>query len=141
MYSTSAMLGLNHRVRNVPVSSRITKLHSAISPSMKDQWSGNTLRSCFFAIPATPVRSSIHLTGPGRVRLAGLPSPLAVVALMSRSPPFPETRSNRFVEVAHRNQVSLVVKAERQLRQRTSSRPEEDLGVVGQVERRLVART
>ncbi len=55
---TSPMLGLNQSVRKVPVSSRTTKDHSAISPSMKDQWSGKTLRICFFDSAAMPVRSS-----------------------------------------------------------------------------------
>ena len=52
------MLGLNQNVRNTPVSSSTTKLHSAISPSMNDQWSGKTLRICFFETVAIPVRSS-----------------------------------------------------------------------------------
>ncbi len=55
------MLGLNHSVSRVPVSSRTTKLHSAISPSMKDQWSGKTLRICFFMAVARPVRSSAQV--------------------------------------------------------------------------------
>jgi hypothetical protein len=58
------MLGLNHSDRKTPVSSRTTKLHSAISPSMNDQWSGNTLRNCFFISPARPTRSSSQVTGP-----------------------------------------------------------------------------
>src|SRR5690242_17074320 len=62
-YSTSLMLGLNQRLRKTPVSSRITKLHRAISPSRNDQWSGKTLRSCFFARPPSPTRSSSHSTG------------------------------------------------------------------------------
>ncbi len=73
---TSAIEGLNHSVKNVPVSSRTTKLHSAISPSMKDQWSGKTLRTCFFATPARPVRSSAQVarpaTGFGRCVLAAV---------------------------------------------------------------------
>ena len=36
----------------------MTKLQSAISPSMNDQWSGKTLRTCFFMAVARPVRSS-----------------------------------------------------------------------------------
>src|SRR6478609_433028 len=54
------MLGTNHRVRNTPVRSRTTKLHRAISPSMKDQWSGKTFRSCFLPRVARPRRSSAH---------------------------------------------------------------------------------
>ena len=56
MYSTSAIEGLNQKERKTPVRSRMTKLHSAISPSMKDQWSGKTLRSCFFSNPPRPMR-------------------------------------------------------------------------------------
>ena len=40
---TSVIDGLNQRDRNVPDSSRTMKQYSAISPSMKDQWSGKTL--------------------------------------------------------------------------------------------------
>ncbi len=36
--------GTKNSDRNVPVSSRMTNDHSAISPSMNDQWSGNTFR-------------------------------------------------------------------------------------------------
>src|SRR5918993_1072255 len=54
------MLGRNHRVRKTPVSRRTTKLHRAISPSMNDQWSGNTLRRFFFIPVARPRRSSAH---------------------------------------------------------------------------------
>src|SRR3954467_10198372 len=62
------MLGVNHRVRNTPVSRRTTKLHRAISPSMKDQWSGKTLRRFFFARVASPRRSSAHpATAPARL--------------------------------------------------------------------------
>ncbi len=55
------MLGLNHKVRKTPVSRRTTKLHRAISPSMKDQWSGKTFRTCFFIAEARPRRSSAQL--------------------------------------------------------------------------------
>ncbi len=43
-YTTSFMDGTKNSERKVPVSSRTTKDHSAISPSMNDQWSGNTFR-------------------------------------------------------------------------------------------------
>jgi hypothetical protein len=43
------------------VRSSTTKLHSAISPSMNDQWSGKTLRMSFFPAPARPSRSSAHV--------------------------------------------------------------------------------
>ena len=42
--------GTKNSARYVPVSSRITKDHSAISPSMNDQWSGKT----FFISTRTP---------------------------------------------------------------------------------------
>src|SRR5687768_14447812 len=58
------MLGLNHSVRKTPESSRTTKLHRAISPSMKDQWSGNTLRRFLRIAPARPRRSSAHVATP-----------------------------------------------------------------------------
>ena len=82
---TSAMLGLNQSVRNVPVSSRTTKLHSAISPSMKDQWSGKTLRTCFLETAARPVRSSTQVATPATgfafLRLAAV-VPLVVAWLI-----------------------------------------------------------
>ena len=56
------MRGWNHSVRKTPVSRSTTKLHSAISPSMKDQWSGKTLRRFFFASGG----EAEPLVGPGR---------------------------------------------------------------------------
>src|SRR5689334_25150167 len=67
------MLGVNHRVRNTPLRSRTTKLHRAISPSMKDQWSGKTLRRFFLARPASPRRSSAQpAAAPIRLGLSAL---------------------------------------------------------------------
>jgi len=57
---TWVMLGWNHRVRNVPVSSRTAKQYRATSPSRNDQWSGNTLRSAPFTLAAARRRSSAH---------------------------------------------------------------------------------
>src|SRR4051812_48805381 len=103
---------------------------------MNDQWSGKTLRTCFLASPAMPVRSSAHVaTAPMRERLAGLAATLALV-LISTS--FPEARAHRLGEVAGGDQVPLAVHGDRQLRQRPGSRPEDHLAVVGQVERGLV---
>src|SRR6478609_2293419 len=116
------MLGRNHRVRKTPVRRSTTKLHSAISPSMNDQWSGKTLRSCFLPRPARPRRSSAQPaaapTFDGFFALAGLPplvpatfacvlivlslSRLVVVAL-------PETGADSLGEVTRGNQVTLVV--------------------------------
>src|SRR3954451_9709872 len=133
----SPIAGLNQRLRNTPVSSSTTKLHSAISPSMNDQWSGKTLRICFLARPAMPVRSSAQAaTAPMREGLAGFAAILALV-LMSTS--FPEARTHRFGEVARGDQVPLAVHADRQLRQRPGRGPEDHRAVVGEVERGLVA--
>src|SRR3954451_13297618 len=123
------MLGLNQKVRNTPVSSSTTKLHKAISPSMKDQWSGKTLRTCFLVAAAMPVRSSAQLaTAPIRDFLAGLAATLALV-LISAS--FPEARAHRLGEVALRDEVPIFVHGDRQLRQRPGCRPEDHLAVVG----------
>src|SRR5690348_16111650 len=80
------MAGLNHSVRKTPVRSRITKLHSAISPSMNDQWSGKTLRSGIsLLVLARPSRSSAHVAAPaallGLAAVAGL-VPLVCVPLV-----------------------------------------------------------
>src|SRR6185312_11932385 len=134
------MLGLNHSVRNVPVSSRTTKLHRAISPSMKDQWSGKTLRTCFFASDASPTRSSTQLaTPPTRFGFSVLAAvrPLVVAVLIS-SPTFPVARADRLVEVVLGDEVALAVDHDRELRQRTSRRSEDHLTVVRQVEGRLM---
>src|SRR3990170_3408593 len=89
-YLTSAMLGSNHRVRNTPVSSRTTKLHSAISPSMKDQWSGKTLRSDkpLVALARPSLSSAQVATAPARL------APLLGVA---GSVPFVEATSALFI--------------------------------------------
>jgi len=44
-YTTGAVDGTKNSARYVPVSSKITNDHSAISPSMNDQWSGKTFRN------------------------------------------------------------------------------------------------
>src|SRR5688572_20156353 len=129
---TSAMLGLYQRDRKTPVRSSTTKLHSAISPSMKDQWSGKTLRTCFFADPAMPARSSTQLAAPPNLeRLGGVAAVLALV-LMSAS--FPEARAHRFPEVTGGDEVALLVDGQRQLRQCAGGRTEDHLAVVGEVE-------
>src|SRR5215207_3019776 len=64
------MDGVNHRVRNTPVNSSTTKDHSAISPSMNDQWSGKTLRRFLRTTVASPNRSSAQVATP-LVRLGG----------------------------------------------------------------------
>src|SRR4051812_49919916 len=106
------MLGLNHSVRNTPVSSRMTKLHSAISPSMKDQWSGKTLRICFLVAVARPSRSSAQVAAPaalvGLRTVAGL-VPLEEAMVLIGSPTFPVARADRVGEVLSGPQVALVV--------------------------------
>src|SRR4051794_4469034 len=59
-YVDSDMLGVNQNVRKTPVTSSTVNDQSAISPSMNDQWSGNTLRRYVRPSLPTPVRSSIQ---------------------------------------------------------------------------------
>src|SRR4029079_12160845 len=153
------MRGLNHRVRNTPLRSRTTKLQSAISPSMKDQWSGKTLRRFFLARVARPSRSSAHsATAPTRLGLAAVAAVEFVVAtllvsmLMTGYSGFgslararlrvalPEAGSDGFLEVALGREIPLLIHHERQLRQRAGGRAEDHVGRIGQVELRLVAR-
>src|SRR3954466_11838860 len=113
------MLGVNHSVRKTPLSSSTTKLHSAISPSMKDQWSGKTLRRFFLAMVASPSRSSAHsATAPALLGLEAVAGVEVVVAtllvsmlmaggsglgLLARARlgvALPVARSDGFVEVA-----------------------------------------
>ena len=86
------MDGWNHRVRKTPVSRSTTKLHSAISPSMKDQWSGKTLRRFLRAAVARPSRSSAHeatraVRPGGATTAACLPFVLATVMTTSLRAP------------------------------------------------------
>src|SRR4028118_1681117 len=62
------MLGTYQKVRKTPLSRSTTKLHSAISPSMNDQWSGKTLRMFFLTSGASPSRESSQPTGPATAR-------------------------------------------------------------------------
>src|SRR3954453_6281259 len=153
------MLGVNHRVRNTPLSRSTTKLHSAISPSMNDQWSGKTLRRFFLARVARPSRSSAHSatfpTGVGFEAVAAVVLDVAtrlvsmLIAVYSApgslarallGVALPVAGSDRFLEVALSHQVAVVVHHKRQLGERTSGRTEHHLRGVGEVERRLVAR-
>src|ERR1700712_4235909 len=145
------MLGRNHRVRKTPVSSRTMKLHRAISPSMKDQWSGKTLRRFFLASPASPSRSSAHSAA--APTLLGLAALLALVPLVRATDSvlirslslhivvaLPEAGANGFGEVAGGDQVALGVHGQGQLWEVSGRGTEDDLAVVGEVEGRLVAR-
>src|SRR4051795_54818 len=123
------MLGVNHSVRKTPLSSSTTKLHSAISPSMKDQWSGKTFRRFFLAMVARPSRSSAHsATAPTLLGLEAVAAVEFVVAtllvsmLMSYSfarallgVALPVAGSDGFLEVALGHEVSLLVHHKRQL--------------------------
>ena len=87
------MLGVNQKVRNTPVRSRTTKLHNAISPSMNDQWSGNTLRRFLRASVASPSRSSAQVAiAPARPRFSGvaaasrLDDATLLMSVLTRSP-------------------------------------------------------
>src|ERR1044071_2662660 len=121
------MLGWNHRVRNVPDSSRTMNDQSAISPSMKDQCSGNTLRSGIsLLLAASPNRSSIHSTGPETflpksvfsTGLYALFSAIALVQLLLVAYQLRVTRRDDVREVAQGDQVPVSVDAERELAQR-----------------------
>ena len=96
MYSTSAIDGLNHSDKNTPVSSKITKLHSAISPSMNDQWSGKTLRSCFFSRPteSDPLVEPADSAGALRGRCIAV-GVLVVVASLITDAPVPSSLVRR----------------------------------------------
>src|SRR4029453_9043967 len=77
------MLGVNHSVRNTPLSRSTTKLQSAISPSMNDQWSGKTLRRFFLASVARPSRSSAHsASAPARLGLEAMAAVELVLATL-----------------------------------------------------------
>src|SRR6476469_5477053 len=108
------MLGLNHRVRNVPVISSTTNDHSAISPSMNDQWSGKTLRICFFDTVANPVRSSAQLAMAPR-GFAFLTGAGVLAVVLTKSASFPEARPHRLREVAGGDEVALIVHSQGQL--------------------------
>src|SRR6185312_244009 len=93
-------------------SSSTTNDHSAISPSMKDQWSGKTLRAKTFVSVPSFNRSSAHpAAAPALFGVAAVPRFVSAILLVSRamSASLPETRPDGLVEVVSRHQVSLVV--------------------------------
>src|SRR5688500_8264438 len=142
------MLGWNHSVRNVPDSNSTMNDHSAISPSMNDQCSGNTLRSGISLLLAPrPIRSSIHSTGPETflpksvfsMGLYALLSSIALVQLLLVAREFRVARRDDLLEVSEGDEVPVGVDAKRELGERPVRRAEDDLAAVGEVERRLVA--
>src|SRR5262245_25396544 len=128
------MLGVNHSVRNTPLRRSTTKLQSAISPNMNDQWSGKTLRRFFLASVARPSRSSAHSAtlpaGLGFEAVAAVvfvEATLLVSMLMSGSlarallgVALPEARSDGFLEVALGHEVAVAIHHKRELGERTS---------------------
>src|SRR5689334_12925785 len=142
------MLGWNQNVRNVPDSSRTMNDHSAISPSMKDQCSGKTLRSGMsLLLAAKPSRSSIQATGPDAflpnsvfwIGVYSLVSAIALVQLLLVASQFWVARRDDLLEVTQGNQVTIRVDAQRQLWQRTMGGAKDHFTRVGEVEGRLVA--
>src|SRR5829696_5587407 len=105
------------------------KQYRATSPSMNDQWSGNTRLSAFVANGAPPTRSSIQRSS-RRVSMRRS-SVLAV----------PEARADRLLVVRDRDDVTVAVDFDRQLRQRAGRGSEHRARPVQHVERALVART
>src|SRR3954454_24543562 len=97
---------------------------------MKDQWSGNTLRALRLTKFADPSRSSTQFAVPPTARSA---------CVVTSRAPLPVTRSDRFDEVALRDEEALLVDVERQLWQWPCGGAEHDCAVVRHVERRLVA--
>src|SRR3954469_15208091 len=104
----------------------------AISPSRNDQWSGKTLFMLLRRKVAEPNRSST-------VRRPFLVA--ASAGLLMRSTTLPEARAHRHVVRLLRDEVAVGVDVELHLRQPAGGRTEDDIRVVGHVERRLVAWT
>src|ERR1700728_2157079 len=123
------MLGWKNSVRNVPDSSKMMNEYSAISPSRNDQWSGNTLRSR----TRTPL-------APWNLSSSALPTPSSARSmLIPNSSPLEETRADRLVEVAHRDQEAVGVRGHRQLWQRPRRRAAKHRGTAPRVESQTVA--
>ncbi len=56
--STKVAEGSYIRPRKIPVRTRMAKLHKAISPRKKEEWTGKALWNSFFFKPLSPSRSS-----------------------------------------------------------------------------------
>src|SRR3954449_1594191 len=119
-----------NKVRYTPVSSRRISEYIAISPSRNDQWSGKTLFMLLRRKVAEPNRSST-------VRRPFL---VAASAWLLISATLPVARAHRHVVGLLHDEVALGVDINLHLRQPARSRSKDDVGVVGHVERRLVAR-
>src|ERR1700733_1177771 len=156
-YTTGAADGLKNSARYGPVSSRITNDQSAISPSMKDQWSGKTFRirtrtplapwNRSSSHPPTPETAGGIFTASSLIRPPRWRSESAFadtlcfpIRSQARSSALPEARADRLREVACGRDEALRGQHERQLRQRAGRRAEDHVGPVRRVERRLVAR-
>src|ERR1700751_445998 len=131
-YTTSCADGTKNSARYVPVSSRITKDHSAISPSMNVQWSGKTFRirtrtprapwNLSSNHPPTPSRAAGILTASSLIRPPRLRSESAFadalcfpIRSQARSSALPEAWADRLREVASGRDVALRGQHERQL--------------------------
>src|SRR6266700_7451994 len=136
---TSFDEGTKNSARYVPVSSRITKDHSAISPSMNDQWSGKTFLirtltplapwNLSSSHPPTPSRAGGILTESSLIRPPRWRSESAFadalcfpIRSQARSSALPEARADRLREVAGGRDVALRGQHERELRQRARRR-------------------
>src|SRR3954471_14595784 len=127
---TSWLEAWKNNVKYTPVSSRTISEYIAISPSRNDQWSGKTLFMLLRRKVAEPNRSST----PRR------PFLVAASAWLLISVTLPVARAHRHVVGLLHDEVTLGVDIDLHLRQATCRRSEDDVGVVGHVERRLVAR-
>src|SRR5689334_23927595 len=111
--------------RKVPVSSKMTNDHSAISPSMNVQWSGKTLRmstrrprapwNLSSSQPPVPLSAFGTSKSVSVVLTAGLPLDSRGYKAESRSSALPEARADGLGEVALGHQVSGGVGGHRQL--------------------------
>src|SRR5699024_4226795 len=153
------MEGSKNIVRNVPEISRMTKLYSATSPNMNDQWSGKILRAMNRTKPppATRWSSQSPPTAPSLYTREPSPAPgagfrvLGVVVVTGSLVlgrighglvlvDVAEAWRDRLGEVTGGDEVSLVVHLDRQLGERAMRRAGDHLGTVGDVEGGLVAR-
>src|SRR5437899_9299347 len=98
-------LALKKNARKVPVRTSTTNAYSAISPSRNAQWSGKILLSDSSTKRDVPRRSSNHRAR--RLSTGRASAPLRRVFA-------PEARTDRLVEVAPRDEVTVAVDSQRQ---------------------------